>query len=190
MSALREIDRWFIDEVLPHEGRYLALARRLSENREQAADLVHDAYARLFCGEEWRTIDHPAAYVLRMVRNLAIQRMRRAQVVRITAVAHLDEHGEADSAPDPLDQAASGQMLRRLLHAVRDLPARCRQVLILRRFHELPPREVAARLGLSLSTMEKRLARALVLLSQALEREEIPAQQPHDTRKPEKRRAQ
>ncbi|MBM0107488.1 RNA polymerase sigma factor [Steroidobacter sp. S1-65] len=171
MSLLREIDRWFIDEVLPHEARYLALARRMTGNRDQAADLVHDAYTRLFRDEAWRAIDHPSAYVLRMVRNLAIQRMRRTKIVSFASIANLDELEQAVPAPDPFDRMVARHELRRLANAIRELPARCRDVMLLRRFEELPPREVAERLGLSLSTMEKRLARALVLLTKALQQE-------------------
>jgi RNA polymerase sigma-70 factor (ECF subfamily) len=171
VSLLREIDRWFIDEVLPHEGRYLALARRLTGNRDQAADLVHDAYTRLFRDEAWRAIDHPPAYVLRMVRNLGIQRLRRTKIVNFASIANLDELEQADAGPDPFDRMVARHELRRLVNAIRELPARCRDVMILRRFEELPPREVAERLGLSLSTMEKRLARALVLLTKALQQD-------------------
>lgn len=171
MSLLREIDRWFIDEVLPHEARYLALARRLTGSRDQAEDLVHDVYTRLFRDDSWRAIDHPAAYVLRMIRNLGIQRLRRARIVNIASIANLDELEHADAAPDPFDRVLARHEFRRLLNAIRELPARCRDVMILRRFEDLPPREVASRLGLSLSTMEKRLARGLFLLTQALQRE-------------------
>lgn len=177
MSLLREIDRWFIDEVLPHEARYLALARRLTGSRDQAEDLVHDAYTRLFRDDSWRAIDHPPAYVLRMIRNLGIQRLRRAKIVNIASMANLDELEHADAAPDPFDRMVARHEFRRLLNALRELPARCRDVMILRRFEDLPPREVAKRLGLSLSTMEKRLARGLFLLTKALQ-SEAPAAMP------------
>ncbi|OHB40757.1 MAG: hypothetical protein A2882_11465 [Phenylobacterium sp. RIFCSPHIGHO2_01_FULL_70_10] len=53
LLGLREVDLWFIDRVLPHEQRYLALARRFSANGEEAADLVQDVYARLMASEGW-----------------------------------------------------------------------------------------------------------------------------------------
>lgn len=171
MPLLRDIDRWFIDEVLPHEARYLALARRLTGSRDQAADLVHDAYARLFRDDAWRSIDHPPAYVLRMVRNLGVQRLRRSKIVSFASVANIEELENAELAPDPFDRMVARHELRRLLNAIRELPARCRDVMVLRRFEELPPREVATRLGLSLSTMEKRLARGLYLLTKAMQAE-------------------
>lgn len=107
MSGLRDIDRWFVDRVLPHETHYLALAGRLSANGEQAADLVHDVYARLLSSDAWRLIEDPRAYVLRMVRNLAIQHLRRARIVSIQNVANLEALNHADQTPDAFDQASS-----------------------------------------------------------------------------------
>lgn len=170
MSGLRDIDRWFIDRVLPHETRYLMLAGRLSANGEQAADLVHDVYARLLSSDAWRLIEDPRAYVLRMVRNLAIQQLRRARIVSIQNVANLEALNHADQTPDAFDRASSRQRLGLMLGALRDLPPRCREVVVLRRFDDLSCREIAARLGLSLSTVEKRLARGLFLLAEAMER--------------------
>lgn len=171
MSQLRDIDRWFIDEVLPHESRFLALAGRLSASPEEASDIVQDVYARLFASDAWQVIDNPPAYVMRMVRNQAIGKLRRARIVSFQSVADPERFGQADDAPDAFDQTASRQSLRRLLAAISELPPRCREVVVMRRLDGLPPREIAQRLGLSLSTLEKRLARGLFLLARSLDGE-------------------
>uniref|UniRef100_B0SVP0 RNA polymerase, sigma-24 subunit, ECF subfamily n=1 Tax=Caulobacter sp. (strain K31) TaxID=366602 RepID=B0SVP0_CAUSK len=169
MSYLRDLDRWFIEEVLPHEPVYLAHARRFCGNADDAADLVQDAYAKLFGLETWRGLVSPKAYTLTMIRNLAIQRLRRARVVSIRQIAGLDAGELADEAPNAQRQTIDREQLRRLLKAVERLPDRCRQIVIMRRFEDKPPQEIARQLGLSLSTLEKRLARGMFLLSQAME---------------------
>ncbi|RRN65148.1 RNA polymerase sigma factor [Caulobacter sp. 602-1] len=169
MSYLRDQDRWFIEEVLPHEPAYLAHARRLCGDADDAADLVQDAYAKLFGLETWRDLASPKAYTLAMIRNLAIQKMRRARVVSIRQIAGLDAADLADETPNAQSQTIAREQLRRLLKAVERLPDRCRQVVVMRRFEELSPQEIARRLGLSLSTLEKRLARGMFLLSQAMD---------------------
>ncbi len=169
MSYLRDLDRWFIEEVLPHEGTYLAHARRLCGNADDAADLVQDAYAKLFGLENWSGLASPKAYALTMIRNLAIQKLRRARVVSIRQIAGLDAGDLADEAPNAQRQTIDREQLRRLLKAVERLPDRCRQIVIMRRFEDKPPQEIARQLGLSLSTVEKRLARGMFLLSQAMD---------------------
>lgn len=175
MAFLREIDSWFIQEILPHGPRYLALARRLSPNGEEAADLVQDVYLKVLATDGWQAIKDPRAYVLRMVRNLAIQRMRRARVVSMEAVANMETITVSDDRPDAFEQASSRQRLRRVLDALQSLPPRCREIVELRRIQGLSSRDIAARQGLSLSTVEKRLARGMALITLAVEGAEAAA---------------
>ena len=171
MSYLRDLDRWFIAEVLPHEAAYLAQARRFCGNADDAADLVQDAYAKLFALENWRDLANPRAYALAMIRNLAIQKLRRARVIDFRQMANLDAVDLSDDAPNAQRQTIDRDQLRRLLKAVERLPERCRQIVVMRRFDEKTPHEIARELGLSLSTLEKRLARGMHLLMQAMDAE-------------------
>ena len=126
----------------------------------------------------WRFIEEPRAYVLTMIRNLGVQRVRRARVVSMERLAEVDGAREVSSdTPDPFDEASGRQRLRLALSALRDLPPRCREVVELRRLHDLSSREIARRLGLSLSTVEKRLARGMTLMAQAMSRAEAPQAQ-------------
>lgn len=175
-AFLRDIDTWFIQEVLPHGARYRALARRLSPSSEEAADLVQDVYLKVLATDGWRAIKDPRAYVLRMVKNLAIQKMRRARVLSIDAVANMEAITVSDDRPDAFEQASSRQRLRLVLDALQTLPPRCREVVELRRIQGLSARDIAARLGLSLSTVEKRLARGMAAITLAMESAEAVGQ--------------
>lgn len=166
---LRDIDLWFIDEVLPHEYRFLRQARRYLSNSELAADIVQDAYAVLFTNEAWRQISNPPAYVLRVVRNLAVEYLRRQSIVRFFSFSELGDPEHTDDVPGPFEHVSGRQHLRLLAAAIAALPSHCRDIVILRRIEELTPREIAKQLGLSLSTVEKRLARGLYLIEKALE---------------------
>ena len=177
MLGLREIDRWLVDRVLPHERRYLVLARRFSSNGDDAADLVQEVYARVMASEGWRFVDEPRAYVLTMIRNLGIQRLRRARVVSMQSLTDMGGDHHVSEDPDAFDEASGRQQLKLALAALRTLPPRCREVVELRRLHDLPSREIARRLGLSLSTVEKRLARGMTLMALAMSQAETPAAQ-------------
>ncbi len=188
MSALRPIDRWFIDEVLPHETAFLDAARRLERDPEAANDLVQEAFLRLFAMEGWASIGNPRHYVLRMLRNIAIERLRRARIVEFQRISEIDDFDVEDDAPDQFRILSGREMVARVNAALNAMPERCRTVFIRRRFDEQAPREIASELGISLSTMEKRLARAVVLLGRALDfggtrdwqEPKSEAQAPHD----------
>ncbi|MDD3799337.1 MAG: sigma-70 family RNA polymerase sigma factor [Novosphingobium sp.] len=169
MPALRPIDRWFIDEVLPHEPAFLEAARRLERDADAAHDLVQEAFARLFAMDGWASIAYPRQYVLRMLRNMSIERLRRAKIVEFQRISDIEDFDVEDDTPDQFRIASGKDLVGRVRTALNAMPERCRTVLIRRRFDGQPPREIARELGISLSTMEKRLARALVLLSRALD---------------------
>lgn len=168
MPTPRPIDRWLIDEVLPHEARYLAAARRLTRNPEEAIDLVQDALVKLMAVDGWAAIANPRAYVTRLIHNLAIERMRRARIVEFQQLAEIDTIDLCDDAPDAFRVAAGRDEVERLANALDALPERCRTVFVRRRLHEQAPRDIARDLSISVSTFEKRLARALYLLTRAL----------------------
>jgi len=168
MPKLRPIDRWFIDEVLPHERRYVAAARALTDNDDEARDLVQEVYVKLFSLEGWAAIESPPGYVLRMLRNLAIEHLRRAKIVSFRRLTEADAQNIWDESPDQFRVMAAREQLSKVMQAVEKLPERCRVVLLRRRIAGETPTEIARATGESLSTLEKRLARGMQLLTQAL----------------------
>jgi RNA polymerase sigma-70 factor (ECF subfamily) len=168
MPKLRPIDRWFIDEVLPYERRYIAAARALTDNEDEARDLVQEVYVKLFSLDGWAAIESPVGYVLRMLRNLAIEHLRRAKIVRFRQLTESDAQNVWDESPDAFRVMAAHEQLSKVMEALEKLPECCRAVLVRRRFADETPTQIARATGESLSTLEKRLARGMQLLTQAL----------------------
>ena len=168
MSWLRPIDAWFASAILPHEADLLRQARRWAASEDEARDLLHEAYVQLLGLAAWDGIANPAAYALRTIRNCALQRMRHARIVPMRQFAALEEAEFADPAPDSFAIAAGREELARMMAAVNALPPVCRRVILLRKFEEMAPRAIAQRLGISLSTVEKHLARGTLALTRAL----------------------
>jgi RNA polymerase sigma factor (sigma-70 family) len=168
VPVIRPIDRWFIEEVLPCEQQLLARAARLCSGTDEARDLVQDVFARMLAMEGWRAIANPQTYMQRMMRNIAIDRMRRAKVIDFRHLADAEESELADDAPDPHRIVEDREAVQQLGEALGQLPDRCRDVFVRRRIEGQAPRHIADELGLSLSTLEKRLARAIQLLTAAL----------------------
>lgn len=168
MSWLRPIDAWFSSSILPHEADLLRQARRWADGEDEARDLLHEAYAQLLQLPGWEGIANPAAYAVRTIRNCALQRMRRARIVPMRRFAALEELEFPDPAPDSFAIASGREELARITAAVDALPPMCRRVILLRKFEEMSPRTIAEKLGISLSTVEKHLARGTLALSRAM----------------------
>lgn len=163
-SLIRDIDRWFAEQVYVHHQQHRRVALRLTGNHEDAEEIVQDAYARLFTYEQWQRLGNPNGFTLRIIRNLAIDRFRQADVVRIDRNPAVPLAELADDAPLPDAAAAHRDELRAVQAAVATLPDRCRQAVTLRRIEGLSPPEVAEAMGISVSTLEKHLVKGLRLL--------------------------
>jgi RNA polymerase sigma factor (sigma-70 family) len=141
-------------------GRLQRRIRRMIGCRTTAADLVHDLFLRLWD----RTLvwsGDPAAYLTRCAHNAAIDFLR-AERVRAEFVACAVSEQHAAPAPSPHEIVEAREDLRRIDAIIRALPERCRHVFLLARIHGRSHAEIAAALGISVSAVEKHMARALV----------------------------
>jgi len=143
--------------------RYLA---RLLGNTTEAQDVAHDAYLRVYPVIGRKSAERPEALLYVTARRLAINRLKRRGISPISS----DPLGPdaAAAAPSVEDQVMARQELGLLEHAIAQLPEGCRAVLLLRKIELLSHREIADRLGIAVSTVEKQHARALRLLRAAL----------------------
>ena len=164
LSWLRDIDRWFMAQVLPHAAAYRARAAYFCGS-EEAEDLVQEAYARVLKTADYRTISAPRAFVLTIVHNLALERLRRARVVRIEALASLEALDIADPAPDAFAVAAGRSELQHWLAMIDALPPQCARVMRMRKVQGMSPAAIAEALSLSISTVEKHIAKGLGLIT-------------------------
>lgn len=161
MSWLRPIDIWFREHVLPYEVHYLRQARRWSRSREEAADLVQEAYLKLLQMDDWAAVRNPRSYTVTTIRNLVLQRVRREQIVAIVDIPAPSLAETRDEAPGVFEAVAERQALVDLLAEVERLPPVCRRVIRMRKFEDRTPREIALELGISVSTVETHLARGM-----------------------------
>ncbi|WP_039396681.1 RNA polymerase sigma factor [Novosphingobium sp. MBES04] len=168
MGWLREIDIWFGERVFIHNARHRAYALRLVREPGEAEDLVQEAYARLFALKDWKAIGDPQAFTMRIIHNLAAERFRRSEVVRLDQSALIQALDPADEQPAPDEIVAHRAELRRVAGTIETLPDRMREALVLRRIEGLPPRQVAEKMEISVSTVEKHLVKGFRLLLERL----------------------
>ncbi|MBI2497025.1 MAG: RNA polymerase sigma factor [Opitutae bacterium] len=145
--------------------RYLA---RLLGNRAEAQDVAHDAYLRVYPKVQDRSAENPKAVLYTTARRLAINQLKRRHIAPFAPGA-AEPDLAASTQPGVAQQVMARQELRQLEDAIAGLPAGCRAVLLLRKVDLLSHREIADRLGIAVSTVEKQHARALRLLRAALQ---------------------
>jgi RNA polymerase sigma-70 factor (ECF subfamily) len=162
----------FEQQMLPHLGAALTLARYLLREPEDAEDAVQDAYLQAlrhfggFRGENAR------AWLLTIVRRVCYAWAERGRRYGWpTDPEALDELPGA--AEDPETELLRGELQVQLAGAVEALPLPFREVIVLREIQELSYQEIAAVTGVPLGTVMSRLARARRRLQRALEGREM-----------------
>ena len=147
--------------------------RRVHDPAE-AEDLAHDVFIRLtgIPLEELRSAD---AYIFQVAANLLKDRARRWKVRAdyLATEGAADQAGEfAARAFDPERIEAARRSLTALVIRLRELPERTREIFILYRIENVARRDIAQAYDLSISTVEKEVARATAYLM--LHRESLP----------------
>ena len=149
-------------EVLQLEVSLVSFLRRNSYRGEDTTDLLHDIYERAILGARSNGLpNHTRGYVFTIARNLLIARAKRAKIVAFELVADVDSElrnvRETFDFLTPEREAIARQDLQRAIDGMDLLPPRCREVVRLRKLELLPIREIAERLGVSKSAVERQL---------------------------------
>jgi RNA polymerase sigma-70 factor (sigma-E family) len=146
-----------------HYTRLLRVAAVLLAEPWAAEDVVQDAFVGLY--QSWHRLREPQAavgYLHRSVVNAARSRMRR------TIVARRHEPTAPGNEVSAEDAALSRWRGGPLVAALRALPTREREVVLLRYYLDLSERQTAAALGLSVGSVKAYGSRGLAALRELL----------------------
>lgn len=145
-----------------HYGDLLRFLIWRTGDADHAADVAQDTYFRLAAIQESeKPIGNLRAYILRVARNLSIDRLRRDKWLVPAETVAAEVAVVADDAVSPDEALLSKERLRLLDEALQALPAKPREALLLHRLGGLSQAEIAVRLGVSESMVTKYVAQAM-----------------------------
>ena len=150
----------FAEEILPHLDAAYNLARWLVRNSDDAEDIVQDACVRAFRYFDGFYGGNARAWLLRIVRNASYLWLQKNRVHQLAAEFDESIHsGEFESAnPETLMlENADSELVERALRA---LPVRFREMLVLRELQDLTYKEIAEVVGVPIGTVMSSLSRA------------------------------
>lgn len=167
MSWFRN-NKTFEGEMLPHLEAAYTLARWLTANQQDAEDAVQDAYLRAL--RFWHDCrgHNCRAWLLQIVRNSCYTQMRRNLALSETTSFDEEIHGEEFDPATPEDMAIKSTDSQLVKDALRELPLRYREVLILRELEEMSYLEIAQITAIPLGTVRSSIFRARRLLRERI----------------------
>ena len=138
-----------------HYEQLLRLAVLLVGDVPAAEDVVQEAFIRVHRTVHSGTVRSPLAYLRQTVVNLARSEVRR----RLVRLRH---------APRPMPDAASAEegayaaiSRQEVIRALRRIPARQREAVVLRYWADLPEAEIAELMGVSTGAVKGYISRAM-----------------------------
>ena len=148
-------------------SRVRAALMRRGRTRHDADDLVQEAWVRLACYERRQTVAEPEAFLMRAALNLSIDAYR-ASKSRGEQVL-LEETVLVDATPSAEAVLLGRERIARLSECLACLDARTRKIFLAHRVDGLSYLEIARDHGLSVSSIEKHIAKATLVLTSAME---------------------
>jgi RNA polymerase sigma-70 factor (ECF subfamily) len=157
-----DVDALVVRMFRQEASSLVRLTRLFVDDRNAAEDLVQEAFIRL--ARSAHKIRDPAkapAYLRSIVLNLARDHNRRGLV-------SLRQHLPTDDQAAVEDEITLREDQQRVIDALRDLPHRQRDCIVLRYYDELGIDDIAATLGISRNSVKTHLGRGLDALERAL----------------------
>jgi len=162
--------------VKRYDRNVFRIAQHITQNREDAEDVVQDAFLKAFQNlVQFQGQSKFYTWLVRIAVNEALMRLRRRRPERMVSIDE-DVKTEDDSipreiadwSPNPEQLYNQGELKEILQKTIQGLPESFRTVFILRDVEGLSTEETADALGLSVPAVKSRLLRARLQLRERL----------------------
>ena len=146
----------FQTEYLPLAEAFYRVAWFLLEDAAEAEDAVQELFLKLWAGRDALDgVRNPKGYGIRILRNLCIDQIRRARKMEIPSTPP-----DSPSPFRPDEAMDEKQRMAKVLDAIKSLPDRQREVLVLRTLDGLSYEEISERTGLTPLSLRVLLSKA------------------------------
>jgi RNA polymerase sigma-70 factor (ECF subfamily) len=175
MIPSRERTVWLGRHILPHEPVLRAWLRGRVSRELELDDVIQETYAVLAGLPDVEHIRAPRAYAFQTALSVLLQIVRRSKLARIDPIGDIAWLSTPADEPTPESQCAARQDLKWMHDLILSLPPRQREAFTLRKVEGLSQRQIAQRMGIAESTVEKHIGQALRVVMQALNARASPA---------------
>ncbi len=124
-------------------------------------DIAQEAFLRAYTVERSRPIEQPKSFLFRIAKHLALSQLTRKSRQITDYIEDSDDPSVIQLDHSAEEEISAHQMLRLHCDAVAELSPQCRQVYLLRKVQGCSHKEIAERLGIAVSTVEKHLMKSI-----------------------------
>lgn len=131
-------------------------------------DVSQETFLRAYKAEKDKEIEYPKAFLFRIAKNLMLSEFSRKARKITDYIEDYDSSEELLNTDDLESNIMAQQKLGNYCEAVASLPTQCRRVVIMKKVYGMQNKEIARRLELSVSTVEKHLTKGIRRLNSTI----------------------
>ena len=168
--------RSITDTFLEYESFLKRFIRRFLTRSYDIDDVVQDAYLKALCAEKkQKNITSPKAFLFRIARNEALNELRRRSRSTIEYIDDLSQSEPVIEENSLESEAIAKQRLGLFCQSALEMTPRCRRIFLMCKVYGLSHKEeVATQLNISVSGVEKQVAKGLSICGAYIDRVEQP----------------
>ncbi len=148
---------------LKHQSALRRYISRFVRRRHDIEDVVQEAFLRAYKTEKRRNIEQPKSFLFKIAHNVAVTELTRKSTQIMDYIADFEDLVVIDTEANAEEEVIAKQTIGIHCEAVAQLPEQCRRVYLMRKVHGMSHKEIANRLGIAVSTVEKHLAKGVRL---------------------------
>lgn len=145
-----------------HNAFLKKFLRRFLSERQDIEDVVQEAYLRAYQTGQYQNIVQPKAFLFQIAKNLALTELNRKARQLTDYIEEIDSPTIPGIGPTLENELEARQHIALYCEAAASLPERRRKILLLRKVYGLPYQEIADRLDISVSAVEKHLLKGML----------------------------
>ncbi len=130
---------------------------RFMSSEQDIEDIVQEVYIRAHNAEKEKAIDQPKAFLFRIAKNLALDELNKKSRLVTNYLEDCISLVPTEKTDTIESELEANEAIKIYCEAIEQLPDKCKQIFLMRKVHGLKHKEIADKLGVSLSSVEKHL---------------------------------
>ena len=149
------------DAYARHQAALKRFISRFLPNSHDIEDVSQETFLRAFSAEQSREIEQPKSFLFRIAKHVALTQLTQKSRQITDYLEDFDDSEVLLSEHTVVDELIARETLGIHCEAVAGLPPQCRRVYLMRKVYGMSHKEIAGKLGIAVSTVEKHLIKGV-----------------------------